>query len=77
MIFLNTFRQFFPMSCHTLCWAVCHFNFLYVTLNSAQKTASSLSVKTILGKTFAGSTGTVNACTVLADYQRVFLRIRI
>ena len=31
-----------------------------VTLTSAQKTASSSSVKTILGKTFAGSP--VNAC---------------
>ena len=33
-----------------------------MTLNNAQKTASSLSVKTILGKTFAGSP--VNACPV-------------
>ena len=36
-----------------------------MTLNSAQKTASSSSVKTILGKTFAGST--VNACSAEPD----------
>ena len=42
-----------------------------MTLNNAQKTASSSSVKTILGKTFAGNP--VNACSV--EPEIVFLRI--
>ena len=45
------------MSCHTVLG-----RFIIMTLNSAQKTASSSSGKTILGKIFAGSP--VNACSV-------------
>ena len=57
MIFLNTFLQLFPMSCHT---ELGHSSL--VTLNSAKKkTASSSSVKTILEKTFAGSPVNANS----------------
>ena len=54
MIFLNTFLKLFPMSCLTVLSRL-SFQFIIVTLDSAQKTASGSSVKTILGKTFAGS----------------------
>ena len=43
-----------------------------MTLNSAQKTAGSSSAKTILGKTFVGSS--VNACSVAPEIM--FLRIK-
>ena len=52
------------MSCHTVLGR-CSFYFIIVTFNSAQKTASSLSVKTILSKRFAGIP--VNACTVAPE----------
>ena len=52
------------MSCRTVLGRL-SFYFIIVTFNSAQNTASSLSVKTILGKTFAGSP--VNACTVAPE----------
>ena len=71
MIFLDTFLLFFPMSCHTVLSRL-SFYFVIVTFNSAQNTASSLSVKTILGKRFAG--GPVNACSVAPES---ILRIRI
>ena len=61
MIFLHTFLLFFLMSCLTV---LCPLSFILiiVTLNNIQKTASSSSDKTILGKTFAGSS--VNSCSV-------------
>ena len=51
------------MSCHTVLGRL-SFYFIIVTFNSAQNTASGSRVKTILGKTFAGGSTPVNACSV-------------
>ena len=63
MIFLNTFLLLFRMSCHTVQGRLSLILIYYCDApNSAQKTASSSSVKTILDKIFASSP--VNACSV-------------